>query len=75
MDKIWAGVEVGKEFHWAHVLNASGRELLSRKLENDEADIARLIDEALSFAGEIVWALVFRHEGFGSYDGSSTISG
>jgi len=57
MDKAWAGVDVGKEFHWAHVLDASGRELLSRKLENDEADIARLIDEALSFAEEIVWAL------------------
>jgi transposase len=57
MDKAWAGVDVGKEFHWAHVLDASGRELLSRKLENDEAEILRLIDEALSFAGEIVWAL------------------
>jgi transposase len=57
MDKAWAGVDVGKEFHWAHVLDASGRELLSQKLENDEANIARLIDEALSFAGEIIWAL------------------
>jgi transposase len=57
MDKAWAGVDVGKEFHWAHLLDASGRELLSRKLENDEAEILRLIDQALSFAGEIVWAL------------------
>jgi transposase len=57
MDKAWAGVDVGKEFHWAHVLDASGRELLSRKLENDEAEILRLIDEALSLAGEVVWAL------------------
>ena len=38
-------------------LDASGKELLSRKVENDEADIARLIDEALSFAEEIVWAV------------------
>src|SRR5215212_11786892 len=30
MDKAWAGVDVGKEFHWAHVVDASGRELLSR---------------------------------------------
>jgi hypothetical protein len=29
MDKAWAGVDVGKEFHWAHVLDAWGRELLS----------------------------------------------
>ncbi len=57
MNKIWAGVDAGKEFHWAHVLDASGRELLSRKVENDEADILRLIDEALSFAEKVVWAV------------------
>jgi transposase len=57
MDKAWAGIDAGKEFHWAHVLDTSGRELLSRKVENDEADIARLIDEALSLAEEIVWAV------------------
>ncbi len=57
MDKAWAGIDVGKGFHWAHVLDASGRELLSRKVENDEADISTLIDEALSLAKEIVWAV------------------
>src|ERR671910_2106265 len=57
MDEGWAGVDVGKEFHWAHVLDASGRQLLSRKIENNEADILRLIDEALPFAEEIVWAV------------------
>ena len=57
MDKAWAGMDAGKEFHWACVLDASGRELLSRKIENDEADISKLIDEALSLAEEVVWAL------------------
>jgi transposase len=57
MDNAWAGVDAGKEFHWAHVLDASGRELLSRKVENDEADILKLIDETLSLAEEVVWAL------------------
>ena len=57
MEKAWAGVDAGKGFHWAHVLDVSGKELLSRKVENDEADIARLIDEALSLAQEIVWAV------------------
>jgi transposase len=57
MDKAWAGVDAGKEFHWVHVLDVSGRELLSRKVENDEADILKLIDEALSLAQEVVWAL------------------
>ena len=34
MDKAWVGVDAGKEFHWAHVLDASGRQLLSQKIEN-----------------------------------------
>ena len=57
MDKAWAGVDAGKEFHWACVLDASGRQLLSRKVENDEADLSTLIDEALSLAEEVIWAL------------------
>jgi transposase len=57
LNKAWVGVDAGKEFHWAHVLDASGTELLSRKVENDDADIARLIDEALSLAEGIVWAV------------------
>ena len=65
MDEAWAGVDAGKEFHWAHVLDASGTELLSRKVRNDEAAILRLIDDALSLAEEVVWAVdqpgVVRH--------------
>jgi transposase len=57
MDEAWAGVDAGKEFHWAHVLDASGTELLSRKVQNDEADILRLIEEALSLAEEVLWAI------------------
>jgi transposase len=57
MDKAWAGVDAGKESHWVHVLDASGRELFSRRVENDEADISKLIDEALSLAEEVLWAV------------------
>ncbi len=38
LNNAWVGVDVGKEFHWAHVLDTSGRMLLSRRVENDEAD-------------------------------------
>jgi hypothetical protein len=31
--------------------------LLSRKVQNDEADIFRLIDEVLSLAEEVLWAV------------------
>jgi hypothetical protein len=54
MGKVWAGIDAGKEFHWVHLLDASGKELLSRKVENEEADILRLVYEALSFAEEVL---------------------
>jgi transposase len=57
MDKAWAGVDAGKEFHWAHLLDASGRKMLSRKVENDEADISEFIGEALTLLEEVVWAV------------------
>src|ERR687898_51658 len=57
VDRAWVGIDVGKEFHWIHVLDTSGRELLSRKLENDEAEIFKLIDKALCLAEEVVWAV------------------
>jgi len=57
MDKAWVGVDAGKGFHWAHALDASGNEMLSRRVENDEASLSALIDEALSLAGDLVWAI------------------
>ena len=59
MDRVWAGIDVGKEVHWAHVLNASGEKLLSRKVENDEADLLELINEVLALAGQgkALWAV------------------
>src|SRR5215208_1139847 len=57
MDRVWAGIDAGKEAHWAHVLDASADKLLSRKVTNDEADLSGLIDEALSLADEVIWAI------------------
>lgn len=57
MDVAWMGIDAGKEFHWAHLLDSSGRKMLSRKVENDQANISELIDKALSLAEEIVWAV------------------
>ena len=57
MNRAWAGIDAGKEVHWAHVLDASGEKLLSRKVTNDEADLSGLIDEILSLADEVVWAI------------------
>ena len=57
MNKAWASIDVGKEVHWAHVLDASGAQLLSRKVENDERDLSLLIDEILALAEEVVWTV------------------
>ena len=57
MDKAWVGVDAGKEFHWAHALDASGAELFSRRVENDEGSLSALIDEALRVAEDLVWAI------------------
>jgi Transposase len=45
LNNAWVGLDVGKEFHWARVLDASGTQLLSRRVKNDEADLLALIEE------------------------------
>lgn len=54
MDKAWAGLDVAKESRRAHVLDASGRKLLSRELENDDVEISEFTEEALSLAKEVL---------------------
>jgi transposase len=56
VSKAWVGVDVGKGFHWAAALGAEGEVLLSRRVENDEEDLCALIDEALSFGLDVLWA-------------------
>jgi transposase len=57
--KAWVGVDVGKGFHWAVVVDAEGEVLLSRKVENEEADLSTLVDEilAISSGEELCWAV------------------
>lgn len=55
-EKAWAGVDVGRALHWAHVVDASDTKLLSRRVDNDEADLLGLVEKVLSLADETVWA-------------------
>jgi transposase len=57
MDQAWIGIDVGKDFHWAVALDESGRELLSRRVENEEADIRLLLEEVSRLARRSVWAV------------------
>ena len=56
-NKVWVGIDAGKELHWAHVLDASGQQILSRRVENDEVDLLKLIDEVLALSEEPVQAV------------------
>lgn len=55
MAKIWIGVDIGKEFHWAVVIDGDEKRLLSRRVENTEADIGALISEVEALGGERRW--------------------
>lgn len=54
--RAWVGGDAGKGFHWAVVVGAEGEILLSRRVENEEADLAALIGEAVAAGGELTWA-------------------
>jgi hypothetical protein len=56
-DMAWVGIDVGKTHHWACMVDADGKKLLSIKVANDEADIVALLTSAGSQARQVVWAV------------------
>jgi len=57
LDKAWAGIDVGKRHHWVCVVDPGGRQLLSVKVANDEAEIAAVIGSVTRLAGKLTWAV------------------
>jgi transposase len=57
LDKAWAGIDVGKRHHWVCVVDRDGRQLLSVKVANDEAEIAAAIGSVTRLAGKVTWAV------------------
>ena len=53
----WAGIDVGKTHHWACVVNADGKPLLSVKIPNDETEIVAFLANAGALASHLVWAV------------------
>jgi hypothetical protein len=43
---VWAGLDVGKEEHFAEVLDDDGERLFARSVVNDQADLEELLDRA-----------------------------
>ncbi|MGW7020159.1 IS110 family transposase, partial [Streptomyces decoyicus] len=42
MGRIWAGVDICKTHHHCVVIDAEGRQLLSRRVANDEPELLAL---------------------------------
>lgn len=62
---VWAGVDAGKSEHHCVVIDGDGQRLLSRRVANDEAVLAELIDAVAAVAdgGEATWAIDLNHGG------------
>ena len=43
---VWIGLDVGKEEHFADVLDDDGESLFARSIRNDETSLDALIDDA-----------------------------
>ena len=43
---VWIGLDVGKEEHFADVLDDDGESLFTRSITNDEAALEALLDRA-----------------------------
>jgi len=43
---VWVGLDVGKEDHFADVLDDEGESLFARSVANDEADLVALLERA-----------------------------
>lgn len=46
---MWVGLDVGKEEHFADVLDDEGERLFARSVRNDQGDIEALLDRAATF--------------------------
>ncbi len=56
-DTAWVGIDIGKTHHWACVVDAEGKALLSVKVANDEAEIEALLAKTGSLAMQLIWAV------------------
>jgi transposase len=57
LEVAWVGVDVGKAHHWVVAEDPQGRVVLSRKVANDQQQIARVVAEVGKLAGRLVWTV------------------
>ena len=57
VERAFAGIDVGKEFHWVVVVTEQGEELLSRRVKNTQEDLLNVIAEVEALVARVRWAL------------------
>jgi transposase len=57
VERVWAGVDIGKEHHHVVVIDADGARMLSRRVINDETVLLELIGQVTGLADEVRWAV------------------
>ncbi|MFD9196610.1 IS110 family transposase [Streptomyces phaeochromogenes] len=59
MSRMWAGIDCGKTHHHCLAMDGEGRQLLSRRVANDEPELLQLVGDVLDLAdgGEVTWAM------------------
>lgn len=57
MERAFAGIDVGKEFHWVVVVGEAGEELLSRRVENTEEELVAMLAGVGALAEHVRFAL------------------
>lgn len=55
--RLWVGIDVGKDFHWATAIDDNGDIVVSRQVDNVEEELLGLVDEVTPQAREVTWAL------------------
>jgi hypothetical protein len=63
VSEIWAGVDIGKEYHHCAVINADGVRLLSRRVLNDGTELLQLIGDILAISTDVLWVVDLNHDG------------
>ncbi|GAA4306344.1 IS110 family transposase [Actinomadura luteofluorescens] len=57
MERAWAGMDIGRQYHHVAVVDTEGERLLSRRVANDETALLEVIGQVMDVAGQVTWAI------------------
>lgn len=60
MQRLWAGLDIGRSYHHVAVIDGEGSRVLSQRVANDEPALREMIGRVVDLAGEVSWAIDVR---------------